>query len=108
MASKTRAVVWSVGLSAVGASAVLLWAARPCACRSPGQTVRLKLGEIDKALCLYEAEQGRLPSTEIGLQALVAPPKGRPYFRDPVRVAGRAPRSQDGHPVEIRKADEGE
>jgi hypothetical protein len=81
---RTRTIVWSVVLSVVGASAVLLWVGRPCACMPPEEVVRLKLGEIDKALCLYEAEQGQLPATEVGLQALVAPPKGRPYFRDPV------------------------
>lgn len=84
MAARTRAVLWAVGLSAVGASAVLLWAGTPCACRSPARTARLKLLEIDKALRRYEAEHGGLPSAVAGLQALVAPPKGEPYFRAPM------------------------
>lgn len=84
MSRRRRSLYFTAGLSPLVIVAVLLWARTPCACMPPETVTRLKLGELGKALQLYEAEHRRLPPVEVGLQALVTPPTGKPYMRAPV------------------------
>lgn len=74
--------------------------------KAKADAARIEIGQIGQALDLYKLETGRYPSTQEGLQALIAAPPGVPNWNGPYWKKSAVPKDPWGN--EYRYASPGQ